>query len=284
MTRHLEATVRSLSISIMMYHQIGPFPKLNRTMNLHRSTYCRVERFRAQMGWLARHGYTVLSMDQVLACVTGHRTTPPRAVALTFDDGYENFAEHAWPILRSHRFPATVYLISGLIGRPSSWFAADGRDTPPLMSGARIRQLASEGCTFGAHTVSHAKLAEHDTARIRSEVRDCKTQIEDVLGQRINHFCYPYGSHDLRCLDAVAAAGYASATTCVRASASLGDDPLALPRKAISYGDNLLGVAWKLHMKNHAKEAKVRRPRQIDRCEQIDAAATVQADSNACNM
>lgn len=267
MTHDLEAPARPPPISILMYHQIAPFPKLNRTMNLHRSTYCRVDRFRAQMDWLARHGYTVLSMDDVLACVTGRMTTPPHAVALTFDDGYENFAEHAWPILRGHRFPATVYLISGLIGRQSSWFAADGRDTPPLMSAARIRQLASEGCVFGAHTVSHVKLAEQDTARIRSEVRDCKTQIEDVLGQRVDHFCYPYGSHDLRCLDAVEAAGYVSATTCVRASARLYDDPLALPRKAISYGDNLLGVAWKLHMKNRAKEAQLRRPRQDDRCE-----------------
>jgi hypothetical protein len=76
-----------------------------------------------------------------------------------------------------------------------------------------------------------------------------------MLDAPVEHFCYPYGSYDLRVLAAVAEAGYRSATTstCVRAPARPGDDPLALPRKAISFGDNLAGVAWKLHLKNSPK-------------------------------
>ncbi|MBS0552216.1 MAG: polysaccharide deacetylase family protein, partial [Proteobacteria bacterium] len=93
-------------INILMYHQVGPFERLEGAMAAHRSTYCRVDRFAAQMAFLKRCGYTVLSMDQVLACVRGQAPIPQRAVALTFDDGYENFAEHAWPILRKHGFPA----------------------------------------------------------------------------------------------------------------------------------------------------------------------------------
>lgn len=244
------------SINILMYHQVGDFPP----MKGHRSTYCHHKRFARQMAYLARFGYTVLSMDQVLACLRGERPIPPKAVALTFDDGYENFYEYAWPVLQKHGFPAMVYLISDLLGQPASWFAADGRATPPLMSAARVRQLRGEGVDFGSHTASHIRLAEQDTARIREEIGRSKAALEDVLGEAIDHFCYPFGSHDRRAVDAVADAGYLSATTCVRAPATVADDPLTLPRKAISYGDNLLGYFWRLHMKNTPKHAFIRRP------------------------
>lgn len=237
-------------INILMYHQIGAFAP----MRTHRSTYCDHRRFARQMAYLDRFGYTVLSMDAVLECLAGRRPIPPRAVALTFDDGYENFYEYAFPILARHGFPAMVYLIAGLLGQPSHWFAASGRDTPPLMSAARIRELHRQGIDFGSHTVNHLKLAEQDEATIRREVGEARTRLEDVLDSAVTHFCYPYGSHDLRAVEAVEAAGYRSATTCVRAPARLGDDRLLLPRKAISFGDNLLGYWWRLHVKNRPKQ------------------------------
>lgn len=246
-------------INILMYHQVGPFKELTGAMRAHRSTYCRVDRFATQMAWLARMGYTVLSMDQVQTCLAGQAAIPRRAVALTFDDGYENFAEYAWPILKRHGFPATVYLIAGMIGQPSYWFESDGRPTPPLMSAERIRQLRQEGCDFGGHSVHHLKLAQQDTPTVRREVADCKTILEDVLGEAVRHFCYPFGSHDIRAVEAAAEAGWATATTCQRALATSADDPLTLPRKAVSHGENLLGVLWKMHFKNTPKSAPIRR-------------------------
>lgn len=251
----------SSGINVLMYHQIGEFEP----MAAHRSTYCHVHRFAAQMAWLHRFGYTALRIDDVLACVRGEREIPARAVALTFDDGYENFYQYAWPILQRYRFPAMVYLISGMIGQPASWFARDGRATPPLMDAARLRQLRKEGVDFGGHSVSHVKLAEQDRERMRHEIFDCKTQLEDTPGEPVAHFCYPYGSHDIATVEAVAEAGYTSATTCVRGRASAQDDPLTIPRKAISYGDNLLGFAWRLHMKNTSRTPSIRRALTGDR-------------------
>lgn len=247
-------------INILMYHQVGPFRELTGAMRAHRSTYCRVDRFATQMAWLDSMGYTVLSLDQVRACLAGEAPIPPRAVALTFDDGYENFAEYAWPILQKHRFPAMVYLIAGMIGQPSYWFESDGRPTPPLMSAERIRQLRREGCDFGGHSVNHLKLAQQDDATVRHEVADCKALLEDVLGEEVRHFCYPFGSHDIRSVEAAAEAGWATATTCLRALATPADDPLSLPRKAVSHGESLLGVLWKMHFKNLPKTAPIRRP------------------------
>jgi peptidoglycan/xylan/chitin deacetylase (PgdA/CDA1 family) len=155
-----------------------------------------------------------------------------------------------------------VYLIAELLGKPSYWFESDGRATPPLMSAERVRQLRGEGVDFGSHSASHAKLATLETPAIHAEVTRSKALLEDVLGEPVKHFCYPFGSHDRRAVDAVAEAGYASATTCVRAPASRADDPLTLPRKAISYGDNLIGYFWRLHVKNQPKRAFIRREGQ----------------------
>ncbi len=243
-------------ISILMYHQVGDFAP----MRGHRSTYCHHRRFAAQMAYLHRFGYRVLGMDDVLRCLNGEQPIPPRAVALTFDDGYENFYEHAYPALQRYGFPAIVYLIADLIGRDAEWFAADGRATPPLMTAERIRQLRKAGIDFGSHGRSHVKLAEVDRGRMRDEIVHSKARLEALLDEEVRHFCYPYGSHDPEVVETACLAGYASAVTCVRAAASPGMDPLALPRKAISYGDNLAGYFWKLTMKNLPKDAPASRP------------------------
>jgi hypothetical protein len=60
-------------------------------------------------------------------------------------------------------------------------------------------------------------------------------------------------------MHAAAEAGYLSATTCERAPATPANDPLALPRKAVAWGDSLLGVWWKMHMKNMPKRPLLQR-------------------------
>lgn len=242
-------------IQILMYHQVGDFP----AMDTHRATYCDYRRFGTQMAYLKLGGYHVLRLDDALRCLRGEMPIPPRAVVLTFDDAYENFYEYAFPVLQKHGFPAMVYPISGMLGQPAAWLAADNHATPLLMSAARLRQLRAAGIDIGSHSVSHVRLTEQSIERIREEATRSKAELEDVLGERIDHFCYPYGSHDMRVVEAVAAAGYRSATTCERAPATCADDPLTLPRKAIAWGDSLIGVWWKMHMKNTRKRPPIRR-------------------------
>jgi peptidoglycan/xylan/chitin deacetylase (PgdA/CDA1 family) len=236
-------------ISILMYHQVGDFAP----MRGHRSTYCHYQRFAAQMAYLHRLRYNVIRLDAALEMLAGNVPVPPRAVALTFDDGYENFYQYAWPELARHGFPATVYLLSGLLGKNAEWFARDGRATPALMSAARVRELDRAGIDFGSHGVSHVKLAEVSVEKAREEITRSRAELADVLGHEVRHFCYPYGSVNPDVVEAARAAGYRSAVTCVRALAVPGWDLLALPRKAISFGDSLFGYAWKLHIKNKPK-------------------------------
>ena len=91
---------------------------------------------------------------------------------------------------------------------------------------------------------------QREGARLAAMLKD---RLQQLLGEPIDHFCYPYGSHDDAVVDMVSAAGYRSAVTCDRASAFADADPLRLPRKAISFGDSLAGYAWKLHMKTRPR-------------------------------
>lgn len=243
-------------ISIFMYHQVGRFPP----MKAHRAVYCDVDRFRAQMRYLKRSGTRVLSMSDALAALRGEREIPARAAVLSFDDGCDNFYEYALPILEEFNYPSIMYVIAGMAGGTAAWMANDGRVAPPLMSYCRLREVATRKVEIGSHALSHIRLAGQPADVLQHEIGDSKKRIEDELGRSVPHFCYPYGSHDLGTLEAVAAAGYASAVTCQRAAATPRFDPLALPRKAISYGDNVFGFAWKLHMKDQPKGSALVRP------------------------
>lgn len=242
-------------IQILMYHQVGDF----KPMKSHRATYCDYRRFRRQMKWLKFGDYNVISMSDAVACLSGERPTPAKSVVLTFDDAYENFYEYALPVLQEYQFPATVYAISGMLGKNAEWLAADGHNTPPLMDAVRLRELLALGIEVGSHSACHVRLAEQSSQRIRDEVFHSKAGLEDALGHEVAHFCYPYGSHDMRVVECVAEAGYRTGTTCERAQAKAGNDPLTLPRKAVAWGDSLIGVWWKIHMKNTPKRPLLKR-------------------------
>lgn len=240
-------------ISILMYHQVGHF----QSMREHRATYCDAGRFRRQMKWLKLSGYNVLSIDDSLATLRDNSREHERNIVLTFDDAYHNFYEHAFPVLLDLGFTATVYAISSMLGKNADWLAADGHATPKLMTAAQLRELQAYGIDIGSHSAHHLRLAEQKEATIQKEVNDSKAALEDTLGTAVEHFCYPYGSHNETCVRAVKQAGYHSATTCQRAAASADFDPHALPRKAISYGDSLPGYWWKLLSKNEPKSKPV---------------------------
>jgi peptidoglycan/xylan/chitin deacetylase (PgdA/CDA1 family) len=195
----------------------------------------------------------VLSLADACAVLFGRKPLARPAVVLTFDDGYDNFHEPAWPILQDNGFPATVFLVSDLLGQPSRWLGAEFGQHPRLMDGPTVRRLADEGVSFGSHACSHPRLSTLPPQQMRREIFDSKAMLEDVLGRAVPDFCYPYGDYNEQARDLVQEAGYHSGLTCIKGPANTAHNPFEIPRKAISYGDNLVGFAWKLHVKNKRK-------------------------------
>ena len=167
-------------VSVLMYHQVGEFD----SPKAHRAGYCQVRRFRSQMRYLKRFGYRVLGLEEALAGLFGDAPLPTRGVVITFDDGYQNFRDYAWPVLAELGFPATVYLVSSLVGDRSRWLAQQGRDAP-MMDSATVRELRRDGVLFGSHSVSHPRLSRLPAVAVREEVMRSKSMLEDLLGESV---------------------------------------------------------------------------------------------------
>lgn len=237
-------------LSILMYHQVGRFAP----MRAHRANYCDHRRFARQMAMLRSGGFRVLSLDKALRCLAGEHPMPARAIVLTFDDAYANFLDYAAPVLADRGFPATVYAISDWLGQPMRWRDPDpGRERPRLMTGAELRSLRQAGFAVGSHGCTHPRLAELSQQDQGIEISRSRERLQDILGEAVRDLCYPFGSFNRDSIRLAAQAGYRSATTCLRGAATAADHPLVLPRKAISYGDNLIGFVWKLAVKNAPK-------------------------------
>jgi peptidoglycan/xylan/chitin deacetylase (PgdA/CDA1 family) len=206
------------------------------------------------MRYLKFSGIPVLKMSDAFAVLFGDKPFRGHGVVLTFDDGCRDFQDHAYPVLKRYGFPAAVFVVSALIGKPAEWFAREGRAAPPIMDANTIRELSRQGVTFGPHTLSHPRLSQLGQDEISREVVQSKQQMDVILDRPTEFFCYPYGDYDDRVMEIVKNAGFKGALSCLRGSAYPGqEDPYQIPRKAISYGDSLAGFWWKLHMKNRKK-------------------------------
>jgi peptidoglycan/xylan/chitin deacetylase (PgdA/CDA1 family) len=147
--------------------------------------------FRRQMEWLARSRTPVVPLARI-------RETPG-GVALTFDDGFRNFFDAALPVLAEHRFPATVFVVSGHCGGRNDWPGQSaGIPILDLMDWRQLADAASFGIDLGAHTAGHPRLIDLPDADVRNELRVCRSEIEQRTGRAVPHFAYPYGSCDGR--------------------------------------------------------------------------------------
>ena len=236
-------------VTILMYHQVGTFGRVD----AHRAVYCDSGAFRRQMAFLKAGRYNLLSLDEVYACVTGTKDIPPRAVHLSFDDGYADFAAIAHPLMRRWGFPSSVYMVAGLLGADAAWLPPEGLPSARLMSPDALRRVDADGARVGSHTASHRRLLRLDPADLQREVAGSRETLEAALNRPVLDFCYPYGDLDRAAVEAVRAAGYRLAFTCERNRACKGTDPLLLPRHAVSYGTSLLGLWWKLHVQKPGK-------------------------------
>ena len=174
--------MRGEGTSILMYHSVSANGG---------ATAIAPATFAMQMRVLAESGVAVLSLDDWVAARAGG-TLPARSAVITFDDGFQDFIEAAWPVMRRHGFHPIVYLPTGYVGKVEGW---RGIGQPPrrLMGWDTIRALAAEGVLFGSHTVSHADLNSLPPEECLRELTLAQVAIEDRLGRPIRHFAPPYG-------------------------------------------------------------------------------------------
>ncbi len=141
---------------------------------------------------------------------------------LTFDHCYADQLENTLPVLDSLKFPATFFPASAVLAREHPDVAAHWRKT--------LLELAQSGYSIGCHSHLHHNLTKLSMAELLREVVVSKQILEDILGQRVSAFCYPYGAYDARVKEVVQEAGFDVAFTVDLGGVKFGDDPYSLKR------------------------------------------------------
>lgn len=212
-----------LLLPILCYHHVG----VPREAEGHRRLWISRERFAAQMAYLSQAGYRCVTLRDALAYLRDGREAPPRTVVLTFDDGYHDFYQAAYPILSQYGFPATVFVVIRAVGRVSRW--GEGPEAL-LMSWQEIQELHREGMEFGSHSLSHPRLTRIPLDAAEQELRKSRQVLEEQLGMAVHSFAYPYGDCDPSLERLVEETGYSLACSIVRGNLHAPHDRFRLKR------------------------------------------------------
>jgi peptidoglycan/xylan/chitin deacetylase (PgdA/CDA1 family) len=220
------------TVPILMYHQIRDLPP---TANLEDLTWTiSPASLDAQLGYLADKGYSTISLDQLLDGFGGKTALPPKAVVITFDDGWKTQYTNAFPLLKKHKQTATFYVVSTYMGYGA------------YFDWTMTEELKNAGMTIGGHTLDHADLTKKSATDMDHELRDSKAALEQHLGVTINHFAYPFGAYNDAVVSALKRAGYRSATTIDPVLVKNPVSAYLLPRIRVSYKEALADFIKKL--------------------------------------
>jgi peptidoglycan/xylan/chitin deacetylase (PgdA/CDA1 family) len=218
-------------VTVLCYHAVNP--GWTSPISMH------PDDFAGQCAWIARHR-TVLPLGVAVERLGPRGRLGGRLTALTFDDGFASVHQHAWPVLRDHRLPATVFLVAQTLtdrGRPVDWI-----DTPPpfetrTLSVDQVLEMQDAGIAFESHSWSHADLTQLSHAECLADLRESRELLESVLGRPVRLLAYPRGRHAPHVRDAAAKAGYTHAF-----ALPVGPEPVgryALPRVGVYRGNGV---------------------------------------------
>ncbi|MBF0488573.1 MAG: polysaccharide deacetylase family protein [Nitrospirae bacterium] len=228
---------------VLMYHNIGRPPKGARLPGL----YVSPEAFHLQMRYLRVAGFTIVPLDGILDFISG-QSHVKRPVALTFDDGFQDFSDNAWPVLRALGFPVTVFVVAGRVGGENLWDCEYLNVRKKLLDWDAIVRFKDEGVSFAAHTMTHPSLTSLSGEALRGEIFGSKSALEERLGMGVDYFCYPYGDYNEETIDMVKAAGYKAAFTTRKGCVFKADNPYELKRISVKSTTGPLAFAYKLHL------------------------------------
>ena len=195
-------------VPILTYHHVGiPSGKWRLNTVSEKS-------FDYQMNFIKRHGFQVISFDDLVEGIKKGHEFARNTVVLQFDDGYEDNYKYAFPILKKYGFPAMVFLISDKVGAPG------------FLTWDEIKEMEKYRFLAGSHTRHHVYLPQVEKAVAQDEIAGSKKIIEDHLGHSIDYFCYPTGGFTEEIKRLVEEAGYKAAVTTNRGKDRFNHGPI----------------------------------------------------------
>lgn len=215
-------------VPVLMYHSIG-VPEIPGT------PFISQEAFAMQMEFLAKNRYNVVGPDECVAYMLKKKKMPPRTVVITADDGFYDFYEYAFPVLKKYNLKATVFVTTDKIGE-------SGR-----LDWKELREMSDSGLvTIASHTKSHPWLpgVSVDAKKLDDEIVVSKDVLEKGIGRGIDYISYPNGAFNDVIREAAMSAGYKGAFTTNPVRCSDINDIYAIRRIKMSSSSRSPLILW----------------------------------------
>lgn len=226
---------RGLGAAVLCYHDIGIDPT-NST-----DYYVSPDRFRDHLRWIRDWGLTVVPLDEIVDRLLSDRALDG-LVAITFDDALIGVADHAAAILAHEHAPATVFVVTDVLGTNPPFWPGAAR----TMTAAELRDLTDSGLiALGSHTRTHPSLPDVDDDQRAMELEESRAALE-TLGVRNPLLAYPSGHHDTETEVAAARAGYRAGFTFRFGRVASATNPYAIPRFCIGPAHDKFRLARQL--------------------------------------
>ncbi len=178
------SNIWDLHVPILMYHYISVPPA---DADIYRTDLSVTpENFREQMAYLAENGYTPIDLYQLSAAVAAQIELPEKPVILTFDDGYLDNYENAFPILQEFGFVGTFFIITDLADQGAEGYA----------NWEQLKEMTAAGMRIETHTKNHPDLSTMGRNDVIFQALGSQETIAAHIGYTPRYLCYPGGRYN----------------------------------------------------------------------------------------
>jgi len=227
------APVLSALVPILMYHSVRPIDFKTTNAFVSSLTLPPTE-FERELIYLKSRGFTSITLQDLAQHLKGELPLPSKPVILTFDDGFQNDYQYAFPLLKTYGFTGTFFIITGLIGHPE------------YMTWGQVVDLERSGMEIGSHTITHPDLTRMTPVVRDSQLTESKQTLEEKLGVPITALSYPGGAFNDDVVAAARRAGYDVAVTTRYGATPPAGKPMEVSRLRIQGTDQLGAFKWKI--------------------------------------
>jgi peptidoglycan/xylan/chitin deacetylase (PgdA/CDA1 family) len=229
-------------IRVLIYHRIYPgAPSADAT-----AWDTSEASFRRQVELMDRWGYGIITFNDYRLYLKGEISLPKKPVIITFDDGYEEVYDIAYPIMKQHGMRGVIFILGDRAVATNAW---DEGITPTrsLLNDKQVLELHAAGFEIGAHSQSHRNLANLSKSEAWEEIYRSRISLEILLNANVLSFSYPYGITDAAVKQMTADAGYSLAVGAYSGPPLFVEDRWEIRRIRTIDSKNPLALWFQLH-------------------------------------
>lgn len=213
-------------MKVFMYRRVVG----NRNTAKRNRNAVHIDDFRRHLLLLRHWGYTTMTFRQYIRASDGREEFPDKPVIITFDAGYFDNYQYAYPLLHEYGMNAVIFILGDRRIDYNYWEDETELDPALLINDYQTKKLHQEGFEIGSHSMKYVDLTTLDPYVLKTEVEDAKRGIESLIDDSIYSFSYPYGRFDERTCQAVTQCGYHFGCSRQGGPSELNKVPLNIPR------------------------------------------------------